>query len=753
VIEGQTMDSWILTATEPTDGTVYLANGYLGTTLPWDAGLLAQSEPAPCYVRGLYVSGGTDGIDRLAHIPCWYHLRYGAPASVLAYRRDLDLRHGIVRTTITLREARGEVRIEHSILFSRTDRYLAAMQVTVTPEFDGEITFVTGLAPPGQGDSEVLEARPADGGIELRSRTRTYGIEIGQVLRIEEVGWTATDSVDGGVTRVLRAAGQAGEPLTLTQVVRTVSGLDEPHPLQSARQVGGTFERIRAAHEESWERLWQTDIEIDGDPQVQRFARAGLYYLWSTVGESDRWSIAPMGLSSNFYNGHIFWDAELWMYPPLLVTQPAMGYSCVAYRRHTLPAALARAAAGGYRGARFPWEAAFTGEEMTPFWADTRDFQLHITADVAIGQWWYYLTTRDPDWLRSEGFPVIRACAEYWASRVEHNAQHDRYELSDVVCADEYAAHVNNDAFTNAAVRAALLIAIRAAELVGEDAPPEWATIAQRMYVPYDPEQRRHLEFDGYDGRITKQADVELLAYPLEYVTDREQIARDLDYYATVIDPNGPAMSFSIYAILSAQLGRSGDAYEYLRRSYLPNTRSPFYAFSETPTNDEFLFCTGVGGALQALLFGFSGLRLHEGYFALDPLLPQHWRALRLRGLFLDGARTDIEILPESVTVRRHLGAGVVELRLDRRTGQVQVETEGIEPSGLSVVIEGTGDRGVQREAIDSGQAVMVMDRGQGAIRLRVVEEHTPLLEVLLPGSARFDPVKQGAAADRRVQR
>jgi hypothetical protein len=126
-------------------------------------------------------------------------------------------------------------------------------------------------------------------------------------------------------------------------------------------------------------------------------------------------------------------------------------------------------------------------------------------------------------------------------------------------------------------------------------------------------------------------------------------------------------MSYSVYAGLSAQLGRADDTYRYLQKSYLPNTRPPFWAFSETPTNNEFHFCTGVGGALQAFLFGFTGLRLREGYFVLAPILPQQWSALRLRHLFIQGARTDIEIVPGNLTLRRHLDACSMAAEMSRK--------------------------------------------------------------------------------------
>jgi trehalose/maltose hydrolase-like predicted phosphorylase len=655
---------WLLHASQPVAGRLYLANGYMSTALDFSGGVLLDSLPAPCYVRGVYSDTGPGGIDRLTTIPCWSRVRYGAPAMLHDYHRELNLRHGIVHTHFVLEEARGAVWIDHTVLVSRADPHLAAIQMRIRPDFDGEITLYADLEVPITEDLQPLDIGAASDSIWLCCRTSKYGIEIAERLIFPDPSWRSEDSVGQSiVARVLHRHASSSEELIFTQLVEVGTSI--------ASTPSRSWQTILTAHQHAWEYLWETNIEIDGDPEVQRFVRAGLFYLWSSVREGDVWSIPPMGLSSNGYNGHIFWDAEMWMFPALLITQPEMARSCLTYRERTLPAARQRATAGGYRGARFPWESAFTGEEMTPAWCDTRDFQLHITADVAIAQWWYFLNTGDTEWLRQHGFPVIRACAEFWASRVEYNATRDCYEITDVVCADEYAAHVNNDAFTNAAVRLALLCAARAAEIVGEQAPAEWRTIAEKIYIPYDRQNRRHLEFDGYDGRITKQADVELLAYPLEYTTDPEQVARDLDYYATVIDPNGPAMSFSIYAIVSAQLGRAQQAYEYLQRSYVPNVRPPFYAFSETPTNNEFLFCTGIGGALQAILYGFTGLRLREDHFVLNPILPEHWRALRLYNLFIHGARTDIDIMPGCITLRRRLGNETLTIEISRQDGEL----------------------------------------------------------------------------------
>jgi hypothetical protein len=739
----------------------------MGAAIGWDGGALFESAPFACYARGIYSRAGADGIDRLVQLPCWGRLRYGAPARLRSYERRLDLRRGLADTRFMLEEARGGVDIAQRIFVSRADHHLAVVRLTITPHFDGKIRVLTGLGSVHGGDLAVVEVGARDAMLWLRGRVTGHDLEIAESIVLQGEGWTVGDEAMGqiDVARTMVAQGTAGSESTLIQMAWLVTSLEpvdqaagetdsqrrrdkapslsalppppggvagetdvnQRVPGSSLRAAGADYTRSEAEHQRAWGRLWETDAEIEGDPEAQQFVRAALFYLWSSVCAGDRWSIAPMGLSSNFYNGHIFWDAELWMYPSLLVTYPELAYACVAYRERTLDAARARATAGGYRGAQYPWEGAFTGEEMTPRWAQTRDFQLHITADVALGQWWYYLNTRDEGWLRQHGFPVIRECADFWSSRVEYNTERDRYEISDVVCADEYAEHVDNDAFTNAAVRQALRVATRAAAILGEPAPDAWRTIAERMYVPYDPERGVHVEYDGYDGRVTKQADVELLAYPLEYTDDPEQVGRDLDFYRDVIDPNGPAMSYSVYSILSAQLGRAADAHEYLRRSFIPNTRPPFWDFSETPTNNEYMFCTGLGGALQAFLFGFTGLRLREGYFTLRPLLPEGWRALRLRNLFIAGARTDLEIERGRLRIGRRCGAGVVALTVSRDGGGEAVVDRVDGPAGVELEVATAAGDVIRRCRPDGPVALPGLEED---IRLRLVRDGERLLDV-----------------------
>ena len=125
-------------------------------------------------------------------------------------------------------------------------------------------------------------------------------------------------------------------------------------------------------HKQLWNKLWEGDIVIEGNLQDQLDVRLALYHLYSfSRGDSDL-SIAPMGLSSQNYNGHIFWDTELWMFPPLLLLNQDIARSLVNYRSDRIEKAKEKAINFGYKGAMFPWESDDTGEEATPAWALTK---------------------------------------------------------------------------------------------------------------------------------------------------------------------------------------------------------------------------------------------------------------------------------------------------------------------------------------------------------------------------------------------
>ena len=208
------------------------------------------------------------------------------------------------------------------------------------------------------------------------------------------------------------------------------------------------------------------------------------------------------------------------------------------------------------------------------------------------------------------------------------------YSIAGVVGADEYAMNVTDNAFTNGAAKVALRNAVKAAAACGEKAPAAWSDIADGLRILRD-EAGVTLEYAGYAGQQIKQADVNLLGYPLGVVTDRGQQLRDLTYYDAKIDRvNGPAMAFSVFCVQYARLGDAAKAEEMFRRCYRPNLRPPFGVLAETPTSHNPYFTTCAGGMLQAVMNGFGGLEITDkGIVHRESALPSSWKQLTIKGV------------------------------------------------------------------------------------------------------------------------
>ncbi|ULQ56401.1 glycoside hydrolase family 65 protein [Flavihumibacter rivuli] len=392
-------------------------------------------------------------------------------------------------------------------------------------------------------------------------------------------------------------------------------------------------DRLLQFHQKAWDELWKSDITIGGDEQAQQDIHSMLYHLYSFTREGTANSPSPMGLSGLGYNGHVFWDTELWMYPAVLLMHPELAKSMVEYRFQRLDAAKRNAFSKGFKGAMFPWESAETGVEETPVWALSGPFEHHITACVAIAAWNYYCVTQDKQWLRDRGWPILSATADFWASRVERNGS-GKYDIKNVVAADEWAENVDNNAFTNAAAKANLSYATEAAKLLGLAPDPDWMVVASNIPILKFPDgvTREHAT---YNGEGIKQADVNLLSYPLKEVTDPKAVRKDLEYYEQRVPNEGtPAMTQAVFTTLYARLGDQEKAYYWFKDSYLPNLNAPFRVIAETKGGTNPYFATGAGGIIQSVLMGFGGLEITpKGVVQTKSVLPKHWKSLTITGV------------------------------------------------------------------------------------------------------------------------
>lgn len=448
-----------------------------------------------------------------------------------------------------------------------------------------------------------------NGGLKLTRSTATYNQGRGRLaaasrIQGEKGVWQEVSS------DTIKLTLRAGESAMMWGVAAQCSTADFADPFNEAdRQAIYAskcgYHSLMERHRGLWRDLYNSRVEVSGDSVLARLVNSALYNLYSSVREGSRRSIAPMGLTSDKYYGHVFWDADTWILPVLIRLHPGLARSMIDYRYDALPAARRRAAAYGYRGAMFPWESDHNGEESTPTFALTGPMEHHITADVGRGAWLYFTATADTAWLRTEGYELLRDCADFWVSRVDKTAE-GGYTVRGVVGADEYAIGVDGDAFTNAAAKRVLEYAADAAEVLGVTGDLRWREVAAGMNFAMMSDGVVFREHERYAGEMTKQADVELLAYPLEIMTDPKQIRANIDYYAGRIDSiGGPAMSHAAMAVNYIRMGDYDRASALIDRAVRPYIRGPFLSLAETPSNDEIYFMTAAGGLLQAVIFGY----------------------------------------------------------------------------------------------------------------------------------------------------
>jgi trehalose/maltose hydrolase-like predicted phosphorylase len=434
---------------------------------------------------------------------------------------------------------------------------------------------------------------------------------------------------------------RAGETYRFSIAGSSITSAHHDDPLNEAERMTifaklEGRERLISFHQKAWDEIWKSDIIIDGDVQTQQDVHSMLYHLYSFVREGTALSPSPMGLSGLGYNGHVFWDTDLWMFPAILVLHPEMARSLVEYRYQRLEAAKRNAFNHGYKGAMFPWESAESGVEETPVWALSGPFEHHITACVGNAAWNYYCVTQDKNWLREKGWPILKETADFWASRVERNGP-GKYDIKNVVAADEWAENIDNNAFTNAAAKANLKNAVEAAKTLGLIPDNDWMNVADNIPI-LKMENGVTREHASYNGEGIKQADVNLLAYPLKEVTDPKQISKDLAYYETRVPNQGtPAMTQAIFTLLYARLEDGDKAFKFFKDGYLPNLVPPFRVISETKGGTNPYFATGAGGLIQSILMGFGGLEItSKGIIQIKSKLPKEWKSLTITGVGVD---------------------------------------------------------------------------------------------------------------------
>ena len=635
---------------------VTVANGMIGII----------SSPNPMQVKDVVLNGAFDtyGRGRVSNIMKVFSFanmnldvdgkRLGR-ADISNYTQTLDMKNAALQTFFDYKDV---LSVQHEVMALRQLPHTAMINVTIRAKKACEIIPASVIeSPDNLKDVKNFYAEIDRPHVTIPLMTSTAKSPTGR-LTLAVSNSFLFDEEHGKEPRVIHEEWdnnmhllkfkkqlKAGEVYKFTIIGSVISTAQSADPQNEAERMTifaalEKKERLLTRHQKMWSDLWGSDILVEGDMDAQRDIHSALYHLYSFVREGTPYSFSPMGLSGLGYNGHVFWDTELWMFPPLLTLHPEMAKSPMEYRIKGLEAAKSNASSYGYKGAKYPWEGDDTGQEGTPVWALSGPFEHHITGCVGYAMWKYYQVTKDKEWLKTKGFGVLKGAADFWADRAELGKD-GKYHILNVVCADEWAENVDDNAWTNGVAKTVLQYAAQAALEIGEQPNPKWKTVADGIVILKFPDgvTREHAT---YKGEPIKQTDVNLLSYPLSIVADEATIKKDLDYYWKTLGDNvpgmkgsSPAMSQAIFCILNARLNNTEVAYAQFLDSYKPNQVPPFGVLSETAGGTNPYFSTGAGGFLQTLLNGFGGLEFTDQGIVqkYKPRLPKKWKSLTITGV------------------------------------------------------------------------------------------------------------------------
>jgi alpha,alpha-trehalose phosphorylase len=633
-----------------------------------------------------------------------FDVRYG---TLQAHERDLDLSNGVLRRTVSWTSPAGRtVRVSSVRMVSFTQRAIAAISYEVEP-LDAEVRIVIQselvanepLPDPGRDPraSSVLtsplesEEHQAQGNVGLLiHHTHVSGLRIGAAMdhHIEgppEMVVGSESSPD--IARVtITARLKPGEKLRIVKFiaygwssVRSRSGIHDQviAALLAARQTG--WEGLLAEQRTYLDSFWaQADVELEGDPNIQQAVRFALFHVLQAGARSERRPIPAKGLTGPGYNGHTFWDTEIFVLPVLMLTLPPAAADALRWRYSILEHAKERARQLGLRGAAFPWRT-IEGEESSGYWPASTA-AVHINADIAYAVVHYIGATGDIEFEEEVGVALLVETARLWHSLGFVDAN-DHFRIDGVTGPDEYSALADNNVYTNLMAQLNLRAAAeavkrhpKAAKALGADTNEvnNWRSAAEKMLIPYDrrlgvnPQDECFTEhevwdfahtspdqyplflhfpyFDLYRKQVVKQADLVLAMQLRSDAFTAEQKASNFAYYEplTVRDSS---LSAASQAVLAAEVGQLQLAYDYLSEAALVDLDD-----LEHNTRDG-LHIASLAGSWTALVAGFGGLRWQDSSLSFAPRLPGGIARLAFNILFR-GRRLHVEVKAKEATYR-----------------------------------------------------------------------------------------------------
>ncbi|WP_150270051.1 glycoside hydrolase family 65 protein [Paenibacillus tepidiphilus] len=638
-----------------------------------------------------------------------FHLGHG---TIHRYRRWLDMQGGMLHREVDWESPAGHrVRLRIRRMVPLRHKHLAVIDYEVTAlnfggaltlrsGIDGEIVKTAGGADPrlgsGSGEPSLLPEdagfTPQTGTLWLKQRTRRTGFALLTAARHElrassgqPAGWERNGQ---RLTASFSVMLEQGETAALTKYIAYHTSQDEAEESLPSRSSAvleqaacSGFARLAAEQRVYLDLFWgRADVEIFGDPALQQGLRFNAFQLLQSTGKDGRTNIAAKGLTGEGYEGHYFWDTEMYMLPFFIYNKPEIARALLEFRYVTLGKARERAAVMSQQGALYPWRTIGGEENSAYFPAGTA--QAHINADIAYALKQYVQATGDTGFLAAKGAEVLFETTRFWADLGYYNpARGGAFCIDAVTGPDEYTAIVNNNAYTNLMVQNQLYYAVETAELLQQEYPGDyerlqreialgaeeisaWREAAERMYIPFDEKlgiyaqddtflSKKKWDFAGtpadkyplllhyhplviYRHQVLKQADLVMALFLLGEQFSIEDKKRNYAYYEP-LTTHDSSLSPCIHSIVSAEIGDLRGAYAYFGHT----VRMDLDDINRNAKDG--LHMAAMAGSWMSIVNGFAGMRQSGGKLRFAPALPEEWAGYRFKVTFR-GRLLEVEI-------------------------------------------------------------------------------------------------------------
>jgi len=626
-------------------------------------------------------------------------------ADIEHYERVLDFREGVMRRSVIWRTPAGKrVRVDTSRMVSMAQRHLAVLTLEVTMlsgdapivvssqllnRQDGKDEYHVPAAAMGEGvdprkaskfEERVLLPRVNYAredrmmlGYQCASSRMTIAVAADHLVDTDQPVETVLHSEDDLAKMVFRVDAKEGSPVRIGKFVAYHTSRGVPvrelsdrcdRTLDRARLQG--LDHYYAEQREWYADFWRTaDIEIEDQPATQQAVRFNLFQLAQASARADQQGVPAKGVTGSGYEGHYFWDTEIYVIPFLTYTLPEVARNTLHFRARMLPAARERAREMAEKGALFPWRT-INGEEASAYYA-AGTAQMHIDADIAYAVTKYVDATGDTGFLVRDAIDILVETARLWADLGFWRSNGETsFHIHGVTGPDEYTTVVNNNLFTNVMARYNLERAAMAVDQLREEDPAayramtsrlklepdeaeEWKKCAAGMSIPFDetlgihpqddhfldrevwdlsrtPEELRPLLMHYhplviYRFQVLKQADVVLALFLQGDRFTLEEKRADFEYYDPITTGDS-TLSAVVQSVMAAEVGYHEVALNYFHRALYVDLVDLHH------NTVDGLHVASLGGVWQALVNGFGGMRDHGGHLTFDPRLPVGWPSL-----------------------------------------------------------------------------------------------------------------------------